>query len=833
MGAGVAEELFRLLDEGAPLGGAGDGDAAAASELEKALVPELTERTQHGVRVDAENVGEVFRGRKALAGPRLAVGDCPPDLAGDSLVEVERVVAADLDIPHGASDSSFSRRKVSSVPVTVLHRSTEAQDDLEQRVAALEALIEEARRRARRRRSIYGAIVLAALGTAVWASFDVGGNGGASLGRSASAGSPSSSAAESTAAGWRTLRGPQGGTIFAIAIDPTDSKIVYAAGWGRVFESSNAGGSWKRVSNEPWQEIESLAVDPVHPGTVYAGTDRGIGKTVDGGRHWRMINTGLFGGQSLPKVPLPPNGSLAGALTIDPQHPATVYATTGLGLYRTTNGGMSWRSIVPAPLRREICRTCPLGRGYTAISFAIDPTHTDSIYAAATPTAGLLYKSSDGGDSWRRVPTATPLKISGLVVTDSGALLASIAPNSGMFRSTDGGVTWAPDGLSGATVGTLTVDPGSGAIYATTVDGAMVFRTTDNGDGWQTVSKSFGWFGAVTDPTDAATIYATTNDGIVKSVNGGRTWAAADKGLVSILVSAVAVAPGSPATVYAGTSGGLVFESTNMGKTWRAANTGLGSASVTALAVDPKQPHMVFAGTSSGGLFESSNAGGRWSRLQTALNNVLAIAIDPQHPSTMYVADCRTWCSAGTLRKTDDAGAHWRTVAGVPSSALSVAINPRHSDTVFVGTARGDILRSSDGGRSWRRVAQAPTLPLSHQYAIAVIAIDPNDPDNVYAGRPTGGIIKSSDGGDTWTRANAGLTNRTVNAIAIDPADSRTLFASTRGGVFVSRNSGASWNQDDRSIPEGGVAAFAIDQAGRILYAGTNGDGIDSLSLPG
>ena len=472
----------------------------------------------------------------------------------------------------------------------------ERDGDLVRRVAALEALIEEARRRARRRRSIYAAIVLVALGAAAWASFDIGGNGGVSLGRSASGSSPASSAAQSGAAGWRPLHGPQGGTIFAMAIDPADSRIVYAAGWGRVFESSDAGGSWKSVSDEPWQEILSLAVDPVHPNTVYVGTDRGIGKTVDGGRHWRMVNTGLFGGESLPKVPLPPNGSLAWSLTIDPEHPSTVYATTGLGLYRTTNGGTSWRSIVPAPLRREICRTCPLGRGYTAISFAIDPTDTDIIYAAATPTAGLLYESSNGGDTWRRVPTATPLRISGLVLTASGALLASSAPGSGMFRSTDGGLTWAVDGLTGATIEALTVDPGSGAIYATTGNGATAFRTTDDGDSWQTVPKSFGWFGTVTDPTDAATIYATTNDGVVKSLDGGQTWAAADKGLVSMLVSAVAVAPGSPARVYAGT-GGPLFESTNMGKTWRAANTGLGNASVTTLAVDPKRPHTVFAGT--------------------------------------------------------------------------------------------------------------------------------------------------------------------------------------------------------------------------------------------
>src|SRR5581483_1680383 len=85
----VVEELFCFFDEDTLLGRAGDGDAAAAPELEEAFVPELAEGAEHGVGVDAENVGEVFRGREPLAGLCLAVGDCTADLAGDLLVQVE------------------------------------------------------------------------------------------------------------------------------------------------------------------------------------------------------------------------------------------------------------------------------------------------------------------------------------------------------------------------------------------------------------------------------------------------------------------------------------------------------------------------------------------------------------------------------------------------------------------------------------------------------------------------------------------------------------------------------------------------------------------------
>ena len=719
--------------------------------------------------------------------------------------------------------------------VTVPARAPEIENDrdLEQRVAELEALIEEARRRARRRRRLYAAVVLAAIAAGAAAVFDIGGNGGVSLGRSDASGSPGPAATQSGAARWRPLHGPQGGTVFAIAIAPADSKIVYAAGWGRLFNSSNGGASWQDVSvGEPWKEIASLAIDPMHPSVVYVGSDRGVGKTVDGGLHWRMVNTGLFDPPPLPPRTAPPNGSLAGSLTIDPQHPATVYTMTGRGLYRTRNGGARWQIIGPPVLRNPICRNCPIGRSYSGVSFAIAPNHAQTIYATGLQAAGLLYESSDGGDSWRRITMSPAHSFSALALTASGTLLGTDQVLRGVYRSIDGGTTWNPAGPAGETIDAITVDPGSGAIYATTSNGAAAFRTTDGGDSWQTVPTNLAWFGTVTDPNNQATVYATTNDGVVKSVDHGKTWAAADQGLVSRLISAIALAPGSPPTLYAG-SGGSVFKSTDRGRTWRAESAGLDGTYVVALAVEPQNRRTLYAVEQGRGLFKSSDAGVHWGRVQTAFpsNGVQAIAIDPQHPRTVYISDCGGACAAGAFQKTDDGGASWRPITGIPWTVQSLAIDPQHPNTVFAGTVRGDIFRSSDGARSWHRVATAPTLPKSRQYAIDGIAIDPRDPDNIYAVRRTGGIIKSSDGGETWARANAGLTNLDMYALAVDPHKPQVLLASTYGGVFMSTNGAKSWQPYGRGLPAGGVAAFAFDPAGSTVYAGTNGDGVDSLRV--
>jgi hypothetical protein len=101
------EEVFGAFDHGALLGGARDGDAAAAAEVEQPFIAELAECAQDGVGVDAEYGCEVSCGWESFAGSGFAAGDGAADLAGDLLVEVEGVVAVEFDIPHGASDDSF------------------------------------------------------------------------------------------------------------------------------------------------------------------------------------------------------------------------------------------------------------------------------------------------------------------------------------------------------------------------------------------------------------------------------------------------------------------------------------------------------------------------------------------------------------------------------------------------------------------------------------------------------------------------------------------------------------------------------------------------------
>src|SRR5206468_3479505 len=104
-------------------------------------------------------------------------------------------------------------------------------------------------------------------------------------------------------------------------------------------------------------------------------------------------------------------------------------------------------------------------------------------------------------------------------------------------------------------------------------------------------------------------------------------------------ITALAVDPQNPNTVYAGTIGGGVFKSANGGASWSAANFGLTAADVRALAVDPRNPSTVYAGTNGAGVFKSTNGGASWSAANSGLTatDVHALAVDPQSPSTVYV----------------------------------------------------------------------------------------------------------------------------------------------------------------------------------------------------
>ena len=190
-----------------------------------------------------------------------------------------------------------------------------------------------------------------------------------------------------------TSNGPEGGTINALAIDPSSSQTVYAGTQGGgVFKSTNDGASWSAVISG--LTVYSLAIDPSSSQTVYAGSYGCVFKSTNGGGTWSADTSGL-------------STTAVHSLAIDPSSSQTVYAGTSGGVFKSTNGGASWSAVTS---------TSGLATTYVN-SLASDPSNSQTVYAG---TYGGVFKSTNGGASWSAV-------ISGL--TDLYVLSLAIDPS--------------------------------------------------------------------------------------------------------------------------------------------------------------------------------------------------------------------------------------------------------------------------------------------------------------------------------------------------------------------------------------------------------------------
>jgi hypothetical protein len=248
---------------------------------------------------------------------------------------------------------------------------------------------------------------------------------------------------------------------------------------------------------------------------------------------------------------------------------------------------------------------------------------------------------------------------------------------------------------------------------------------------------------------------------------------------------------------------------------------------MTALALDPVRPATLYVGTAFG-LYRTRDAGQTWTASNTGLKgeDILALAADPQTEGTVYVGTV----GHGVFKSTDGADNWSPTGLGGTTSVECLAIDPATPATLYAGTKDGPQ-RSDDGGATWTKVALVAS--------IQTLAIDPVTPTTVYAGLKSGGIFKSTDRGASWLPASGGLTLPSVAAIAIDPTQPATLYAGTASGVLASNNGAASWTPANTGFPTDGtgsgtnVTTLVLDPlTGAVAYAGTDGDAVFRSGTP-
>jgi photosystem II stability/assembly factor-like uncharacterized protein len=633
-------------------------------------------------------------------------------------------------------------------------------------------------------------------------------------------------------------------SIGAIAVAQSNPELVYvASGEGLqrpdlsvgdgIYKSTDAGKTWTHLGLRDGQQIPALAVDPRNPNRLFAAVlghpygpnpERGIFRSTDGGATWEKV---LFKGENT-------GGS---DVEIDPSNPDTVYASlwqsrlgpwednnsfagTGGGLFKSTDGGTTWRKLSKG-----------LPEDLVQINLAIAPSQPNRLYATISTTQpaayasdkGLgFYRSDDGGENWTRI-TDDPrpaMKIGGgdlpIARVDPKNLDVVYSASIVTVRSVDGGKTW--ESIRGAPGGddyqNLWINPEHPEIILLVSDqGALV--TANGGKTWSS------WYNQPT----AQLYHAITTNTFPYRVCGGQQES------------------GSVCISSRGNDGEITF------RDWHP----VGVIEYGYVAPDPLDPDIVYgAGRSEVSRFH-------WSTGQvenvTPIPNGLAVAdrgekieaaekekvdtekgekyrTDRTEPIVFSPADPHAlYYAANVVFKTTDGGHSCQRVSpdltrenpGVPPSVgdqtklnekagkqrgaiYSLAPSFHDPKTLWAGTDDGLAWITRDGGANWKNITPPQLTPWSK---ITQISASHFDEQTAYISvsrfrvddlHPL--IYRTHDGGKTWQQITTGLPdNAPVNTVREDPVRKSLLFAGTETAVWVSFDDGDHWQPLQLNLP--------------------------------
>jgi photosystem II stability/assembly factor-like uncharacterized protein len=291
-------------------------------------------------------------------------------------------------------------------------------------------------------------------------------------------------------------------------------------------------------------------------------------------------------------------------------------------------------------------------------------------------------------------------------------------------------------------------------------------------------------------------------------------------------ITAIAVHPSDPNTIYAGSSfdfsaqiHGKLFKTTDGGATW---DTLLVGGSHIDIQLDPQNPEVVYA--LPGGIIKSTDAGETWNvisrdlRIPTIDRRASSLAIDPESPEVLYAGIGGPF--SGCPHKSTDGGENWKRLipkgerSRLCNGVTSLTVDPQHSNIVYVGTAwAGEVFKSTNGGQSWKRSLE------NTGGIVGFTAVSPHNSELLYAGLRyrDGSLYRSSDGGDSWNRERVGSGAGGMSQIAF--AEMK-VYLGTDEGIYLSRP-GSAWVDMSEGLPaHRRVQEIALGPAGRRLYAG-------------
>jgi len=636
-------------------------------------------------------------------------------------------------------------------------------------------------------------------------------------------------------------------SIGTLALDPSNPNTIWVGtgeanvrndlvdGHG-VYVSNDGGHSWKFMGLADAGQISDIAVAPNNSNVVFVGVlghawgpnaDRGVFRTIDGGKTWQKVlyvddTTGVANLVMQPGNPQ----VLYAAMWQFRRYPWTlVNGGTGSGIYRSTDGGSSWKKLTTGLPQTLIGR----------IALAVAPINPNHLYALIDAQRGMLWQSMDMGDHWTAVSNnhgldVRPFYFSRILVSpvdenkiytlsfnlmesDDGGKTARpidrrvhpdhhtlwIDPkdpqrmiqgnDGGVFLSTDGGKTWRfLDGLPIEQFYQVAADSRSpynlcGGLQDNNSwcgPSSDMGRHSESSLEWYTVVGGDGEY-AVPAPSNPNIIYTDSQDGFIErldlathlsrfirpSVESVEQMDPATMKVRFNWTSPIAVSPTDANVVYLG--GNYLFKSTDGGKNW----TTLGGD----LTRNDKSKQPV-AGSPMG--HDISGA--------ETYDTILSITLAPTDPNVIWVGT-----DDGLVQVTRDGGKHWTNVTSqIPSAppwtaVYQIGVSPFDAGTAYVtldGHKLDDqkpyVYRTSDYGQTWQKI----TTGLPDHDPMHVVREDPNQKGLLVAGGDTG-LLYSTDNGSQWTALRANFPTTPVYDLKFVESTHDLVVATHGRGVFV------------------------------------------------
>jgi photosystem II stability/assembly factor-like uncharacterized protein len=665
---------------------------------------------------------------------------------------------------------------------------------------------------------------------------------------------------ETSDAGWRLLSGM---LIFLLS-----GLCAYSQQSAADFFS---GLQWRLVGPHRAGRVTAVAGIAGNPAIYYMGTPGGgVWKTTDGGVVWRPI----FDDMHVASI---------GALALAPSNPDVIYVgtgeqTDGTGVYKSTDAGLSWGNV-------------GLAESHAITSLLVDPKDPNVVlvgafgeaWGDATPSPGRgVFKSTDGGKSWRKVffkDDHTGIRDMCFDPHDSRVVYASVqrvnlgpeekkpgGPDSDIYKSTDKGETWKPVGQSGlpaenrGRIG-VAVTAGNKGKRVFAIMNQGLFRSDDAGANWTAISSDSrvigsGYFSRVfADPKDPDLVYVMQTT-VYRSKDGGKTFAAF-KGAPSGEDHHVFwIAPDDPKRILLGSDQGATI-TVDGGESWSIwFNQPTGQ--FYHLSTDNSFPYHLYAAQQDSGSIVVPNRSdfGEITYRDWYPSGAFEsgnIAADPVNANFVYSVG---WF--GTVLRLDRTTNQVATIFVPPSNYRTawetpLVLSARDPHAMYYGAQF--VLKTADGGATWAEIspdltaktkAAAEMLPALRESGnrdpdeeepqardrgvIQTIAVSPVDAKTVWVGT-SGGLMQLTRDESTWQDVTpADLPDKSfVNLVEASPSDVNTAYAAVmvrrdRHPYFYrTRDAGKSWQKIVNGLAESGIARVVREDPARpgLLYAGT------------